>query len=176
MATPTARTRIENSSVTKAMQNTTILVIDDEPQIRRVLRTTLCNAGYTLIEANDGPEALELFFREHPDLILLDANIPGLSGLELCRKIRLWFEGPIIMLTVRDAVRDKVEGLDSGANDYVVKPFAMEELLARIRAALRDSRLEKGALQLGTPGTDCGLRCKTRDCPGRTYPLDPEGI
>jgi two-component system, OmpR family, KDP operon response regulator KdpE len=151
MATPTARTRIENSGVSNAMENTTILVIDDEPQIRRVLRTTLCNAGYTLIEANNGPEAVELFCREHPDLILLDVNIPGLSGLEVCRKIRVSFEGPIIMLSVRDAVRDRIEGLDSGANDYVVKPFAMEELLARIRAALRDSRLEKLAPRLETP-------------------------
>lgn len=133
------------------MENATILVVDDEPQIRRVLRATLCSAGYTLIEANNGHEALELYFREHPDLILLDVNIPGLTGLEVCRKIRVWFAGPIIMLTVRDAVRDRIEGLDSGANDYVVKPFAMEELLARIRAALRDSRLEKTASRIEVP-------------------------
>jgi two-component system KDP operon response regulator KdpE len=151
MAIRKARTRIENSSAIKAMENGTILVVDDEPQIRRVLRTTLCNAGYTLIEANNGLEALEVFYREHPDLILLDVNIPGLSGLEVCRKIRVSFEGPIIMLTVRDSVRDRIEGLDSGASDYVVKPFAMEELRARIRAALRDSRLEKPAPRLETP-------------------------
>jgi len=146
-----ARTGIEDSSATKVMENRTILVVDDEPQIRRVLRTTLCNAGYTLIEAKNGHDALELFRREHPDLILLDVNIPGLSGLEVCRKIRVSFEGPIIMLSVRDAVRDRIEGLDSGANDYVVKPFAMEELQARIRAALRDSRLEKPAPRVETP-------------------------
>src|SRR6202167_5796450 len=151
MAPWKVRSRIENSSVIKAMENGTILVVDDEPQIRRVLRTTLCNAGYTLIEANNGHDALELFCREHPDLILLDVNIPGLSGLEVCRKVRVSFEGPIIMLSVRDAVRDRIEGLDSGANDYLIKPFAMEELQARIRAALRDSRLEKPAPGVETP-------------------------
>jgi two-component system, OmpR family, KDP operon response regulator KdpE len=114
-----------------------ILVVDDEPQIRRVLRTTLISRGYTMAEAKSGQEALERIPLERPDLILLDVNMPGRSGLETCREIRLTSDVPIIMLTVRNTERDKVQALDAGADDYVVKPFGSEELMARIRAALR---------------------------------------
>jgi two-component system, OmpR family, KDP operon response regulator KdpE len=122
------------------MSNPIILVVDDEPQIRRVLQTSLSSDGYDVIEAKNGEEALELVVRAHPDLILLDVNMPGMTGLEACRKIRMSFEGPILMLTVRGGGRDKVVALDSGADDYIVKPFAMEELRAHIRAALRRFR------------------------------------
>jgi two-component system, OmpR family, KDP operon response regulator KdpE len=114
-----------------------ILVVDDEPQIRRVLRSTLSTRGYVIIEAKTGEEALESVRKERPDLILLDVNMPGMGGIETCREIRRGFDAPIIMLTVRDAERDKVAALDAGADDYVVKPFGIEELLARIRSALR---------------------------------------
>jgi len=114
-----------------------ILVVDDEPQIRRVLRSTLSTRGYAITEAKTGEEALESLRKERPDLILLDVNMPGMGGIETCREIRRDFDAPIIMLTVRDAERDKVAALDAGADDYVVKPFGIEELLARIRAALR---------------------------------------
>jgi two-component system, OmpR family, KDP operon response regulator KdpE len=114
-----------------------ILVVDDEPQIRRVMRTTLISQGYQMAEAKSGDEALELIPAERPDLILLDVNMPGRSGLETCREIRLASDVPIIMLTVRNTERDKVQALDAGADDYVVKPFGAEELMARIRAALR---------------------------------------
>jgi two-component system KDP operon response regulator KdpE len=114
-----------------------ILVVDDEPQIRRVMRTTLSSQGYLITEAKTGEEALELMRKERPDLILLDVNMPGMGGLEACREIRRASDAPIIMLTVRNAERDKVAALDAGADDYVVKPFGIEELLARIRAALR---------------------------------------
>ncbi|HXW61319.1 MAG TPA: response regulator transcription factor [Candidatus Acidoferrales bacterium] len=114
-----------------------ILVVDDEPQIRRVMRTTLISQGYTMAEAKSGEEALERIPLERPDLILLDVNMPGRSGLETCREIRLTSDVPIIMLTVRNSERDKVQALDAGADDYVVKPFGSEELMARIRAALR---------------------------------------
>jgi two-component system KDP operon response regulator KdpE len=119
------------------MSPSTILVVDDEPQIRRVLRTTLTSHGYVVIEARSGDEALDLIRREHADLILLDVNMPGRSGLETCREIRSSSDVPIIMLTVRNTERDKVQALDAGADDYVVKPFGAEELMARIRAALR---------------------------------------
>jgi two-component system KDP operon response regulator KdpE len=115
----------------------TILVVDDEPQIRRVMRTTLAAQGYTLLEARSGEEALETLRRERADLILLDINMPGIPGLEVCREIRASSDVPIIMLTVRNTERDKVLALDAGADDYVVKPFGIDELLARIRAALR---------------------------------------
>jgi two-component system, OmpR family, KDP operon response regulator KdpE len=119
------------------MSTTTILVVDDEPQIRRVMRTTLSSNGYAVVEAKSGEEALETIRKEHPDLVLLDVNMPGMGGLKACREIRDQSDVAIIMLTVRDTEHDKVLALDAGADDYVVKPFSMEELLARIRAALR---------------------------------------
>jgi two-component system, OmpR family, KDP operon response regulator KdpE len=115
----------------------TVLIVDDEPQIRRVLRTTLSSQGYTVVEARSGEEALEQIRSERIDLILLDVNLPEMSGLDTCREIRRSKDVPIIMLTVRDSERDKVQALDAGADDYVVKPFGAEELMARIRAALR---------------------------------------
>ena len=107
------------------MNNATILVVDDEPQIRRVLRSTLSSNGYDVIEAKNGQEAIEMAVREHPDLILLDVNMPEMSGLDACSKMRLSFSTPIIMVTVRNSEQDKVLALDSGADDYVVKPFAI---------------------------------------------------
>ena len=119
------------------MKAANILVVDDEPQIRRVLRSTLSAQGYVITEAKTGEEALEWVRKENPDLVLLDVNMPGMGGIETCREMRRGSDAPIIMLTVRNAERDKVAALDAGADDYVVKPFGIEELLARIRAALR---------------------------------------
>jgi two-component system, OmpR family, KDP operon response regulator KdpE len=114
-----------------------ILVVDDEPQIRRVMRSTLSTHGYVITEAKSGEEAIESLGANRPDLVLLDMNMPGIGGIQACRAIRSASDIPIIMLTVRNAERDKVAALDAGADDYVVKPFGFEELLARIRAALR---------------------------------------
>lgn len=119
------------------MNAANILVVDDEPQIRRVMRSTLSSHGYVISEAKSGEEALDSIRKERPDLVLLDVNMPGMGGIEACREIRRASDAPIIMLTVRNAERDKVAALDAGADDYVVKPFGIEELLARIRAALR---------------------------------------
>jgi two-component system KDP operon response regulator KdpE len=119
------------------MNAASILVVDDEPQIRRVLRSTLSMHGYVLTEAATGEEAVESVRKARPDLVLLDVNMPGIGGIEAAREIREMSDAPIIMLTVRNAERDKVIALDAGADDYVVKPFGIEELLARIRAALR---------------------------------------
>jgi two-component system KDP operon response regulator KdpE len=119
------------------MTSANILVVDDEPQIRRTLRTTLSFHGYVIIEAATGEEALDLIRKQKPDLVLLDVNLPGISGIETCREIRRTTDAPIIMLTVRSAERDKVVALDAGADDYVTKPFSIEELLARVRASLR---------------------------------------
>jgi two-component system, OmpR family, KDP operon response regulator KdpE len=121
-----------------------ILVVDDEPQIRRVMRAALTTNGYEVSDARSGEEAVEKLGDEKFDLILLDVNLPGMSGLEACRAMRhetLGIEVPIIMLTVRNAEKDIVEALDAGADDYVVKPFGTPELLARIRAALRRAPL-----------------------------------
>jgi len=114
-----------------------ILIVDDAQQVRRVLRTALSSAGYTIYEAGTGEEAIESIRTSAPDAILLDVNMPGMGGLEACREIRRSLDVPILMLTVRNAERDKVLALDAGADDYIVKPFGMQELLARIRAALR---------------------------------------
>ena len=114
-----------------------ILVVDDDPQIRRVLRTTLIAQGYEVADARNGEEALERIRGEKLDLVILDMNMPGMSGLETCRLIRSGSDVAIIMLSVRDAEADKVEALDAGADDYITKPFGSPELLARIRAALR---------------------------------------
>jgi len=124
-----------NLPMTKALER--ILVVDDDSQIRRVMRTTLKAKGYEVDEAGSGERALELVRSEKYDLVLLDINLPGKTGLETCREIRTLVSVPIIMLTVRDAAADKIEGLDAGAQDYVTKPFSMGELLARIRAVLR---------------------------------------
>ena len=114
-----------------------LLVVDDELQIRRVLRTTLVAQGYEVTDARTGEEALEQLREEKCDLILLDMNMPGMGGLQACREIRRVSDAAVIMLTVRNTEKDKVEALDAGADDYVTKPFSMPELLARIRAALR---------------------------------------
>jgi two-component system KDP operon response regulator KdpE len=119
------------------MSSARILVVDDDPQIRRVLRTTLIAQGYEVLDARNGDEALERVRGERLDLVILDMNMPGMGGLETCRIIRSTSDIAIIMLTVRDAESDKVDALDAGADDYVIKPFSSPELMARIRAALR---------------------------------------
>ena len=119
------------------IENSTILLIDDEPQIRRVLRAALASQGANVIDLQSGEEALDLLRERTIDLILLDLNMPGMGGLDTCRAIRSGWDVPIIILSVRDSDKDKVEALDAGADDFVTKPFSTDELLARIRAALR---------------------------------------
>ncbi len=114
-----------------------ILVVDDEPQIRRVMKTTLTSEGYAVVSAKSATEAFEQLRQERFDLVLLDVNMPGENGLDACSQIRSTSEIAIIMLTVRNSDADKVAALDAGADDYVTKPFSIPELLARIRANLR---------------------------------------
>jgi two-component system, OmpR family, KDP operon response regulator KdpE len=116
---------------------TRILIVDDEPQIRRVMRTALVTSGYQSYEARTGEEALETLRDVNPDLILLDMNMPGMGGMAACREIRALSEAAIIVLSVRDSEKDKIAALDAGADDYMTKPFSVNELLARIRANLR---------------------------------------
>ena len=119
------------------MKKTKILIVDDEPQILRALRTGLLAHGYDVVSAADGEEALDKAATELPDAVILDLNLPKLSGLDVCRGLREWSSVPIIVLSVRDAERDKVAALDLGADDYLTKPFGADELLARLRVALR---------------------------------------
>jgi len=114
-----------------------ILVVDDESQITRVLRTTLSAQGYEIRVANDGETALEIVKDFTPDLVITDLMMPNMNGIELCRRLRKTSNVPILVLSVRGEERSKIEALDSGADDYITKPFSTGELLARVRAALR---------------------------------------
>ncbi len=116
---------------------TRVLVVDDEPQIRRALKTNLEARHYDVDQAGTGEEALRLAATRHPDVVILDLGLPGIDGIEVVAGLRGWSDVPIIVLSARDTERDKVAALDAGADDYVTKPFGMDELLARLRAALR---------------------------------------
>lgn len=122
---------------------TKILVVDDEPQITRVLRTSLSSHGYDVTVANDGDAALKTLQEWNPDLIITDLSMPKMSGIELCETVRDSSQIPIIVLSVRGEDKSKIEALDKGADDYVTKPFSINELLARIRANLRRANLSK---------------------------------
>jgi DNA-binding response OmpR family regulator len=152
---------------------TRVLVVDDEPQIRRALATNLRARGMEVDLAETGEEALELAARHRPDVVILDLGLPGIDGVEVVRGLRGWTTVPIVVLSVRDAESDKVLALDAGADDYVTKPFGMDELLARMRAALRravppdagenpvvetpDFRVDLEAKRVTTPGGEVRL-------------------
>ena len=156
------------------MTSSKILIVDDAQQVRRVLRTALSAEGYTIFEAGTGEEALESIRQSTPDAILLDVNMPGMGGLETCREIRRTLDVPILMLTVRNAERDKVMALDAGADDYVVKPFSMAELLARIRAALR-RRMPQGQLtSFSTKDLSVDFEARQVTVKGRDVHLTPK--
>jgi len=123
--------------VTETPVRSNILVVDDEAQITRVLRTSLSSHGYVVRTAGDGDEAIEVMRGWPPDLVITDLSMPNMGGLELCRRVRAKSQVPIIVLSVRGEEKVKVEALDAGADDYVTKPFSINELLARVRAGLR---------------------------------------
>jgi two-component system KDP operon response regulator KdpE len=158
------------------MSGARILIVDDEPQIRRVMRTTLAAQGYIVADARSGEEALEKLRTERFDLVLLDLNMPGMGGLAACRAIRTDPDIPIIILSVRDAEKDKVQALDAGADDYVSKPFGMQELLARIRAALRHSPLspEGGPAVLSFEGLEINVASRRATVSGKEVRLTPK--
>ena len=122
-----------------------VLVIDDEPQILRAVRTILLAKHFRVVTANRGEEGLTLAAAQQPEVIILDLSLPDIDGIEVCSRLREWTQVPIIVLSVRDTERDKVAALDRGADDYLTKPFGIEELLARIRVALRHSARAKGS-------------------------------
>lgn len=119
-----------------------ILVVEDDRRIRDLLRRGLIFEGYTVDTAEDGEEALRIARENPPEGVILDLMLPGIDGLEVCRRLRNASNVPILILTARDTVADRVEGLDAGADDYLVKPFAFDELLARLRALFRRHRME----------------------------------
>ena len=154
----------------------TILVVDDDPQIRRAMRATLTSKGYIVGDARAGEEALEALRTGHYDLVLLDMNMPGMGGMETCRMIRKSSDLAVIMLTVSNSEKDKVDALDAGADDYVTKPFSMPELLARIRASLRRLPLasEGGPHHLNLDGAEIDFAARQVSVRGQTVRLTPK--
>jgi two-component system KDP operon response regulator KdpE len=144
-----------------------ILVIDDEPQILRALRTILVEKGFKVTVASRGEEGLTLAAADQPDLVILDLGLPDMDGIDVCGRLREWTQCPILVLSVRDSEREKVAALDKGADDYLTKPFGIEELLARVRVAMRHrettpheqaTRIEAGRLVI-----DLAWHTVTRD-------------
>jgi two-component system response regulator MprA len=136
-----------------------VLVVDDDTRIAAALRRALIYEGYAVDVAPDGHVALRRAHERMPDLVVLDVMLPGIDGVEVCRRLRAEGDVPILMLTARDATADRVDGLDSGADDYLVKPFAYEELLARIRALLRrQAPRARRMLRFGDLSMDLGTR------------------
>src|SRR5262245_34979858 len=131
--------------MTAVAEKSRVLVVDDEPQITRVLRTVLTSQGYQVRVAAEGESALSNVAEWRPELVITDLYMPRMDGIELCRRIRAVSSVPIIVLSVKGEERTKVDALDSGADDYVTKPFGIDELLARVRAALRRSGGEADA-------------------------------
>ncbi len=125
-----------------------ILVIDDEPQILRALRTILTEKQFRVTTASRGEEGLSLAAANPPDVVILDLSLPDIDGIQVCGRLREWTQVPIIVLSVRDSERDKVAALDRGADDYLTKPFGIQELLARVRVALRHSAQAQGSKQM----------------------------
>ena len=134
------------------MQNETVLIIDDEPQIRRVVRSTLEEEGLRVLEAASGREGADLAAAQRPDLVLLDLGLPDMSGIAVCQELRSWTLVPVLVLSARHSDLEKASLLDAGADDYVTKPFSPVELRARVRAQLRRARLA------GAPSADTCIR------------------
>ncbi len=158
----------------------TILVVDDEPTLRETLAESLESEGFRVLQAGEGPSALQMFRAHRPDLILLDLMLPELSGVEVCRIVRQESDVPILMLTAKDSEVDKVVGLELGADDYVTKPFSLRELLARIRALLRRTEqttpVEAPAptVSLGRVQVDLAGHRLLRD--GQALPVKPKAF
>jgi len=147
-----------------------ILIIEDDEAIVRVLRRSLAYEGYTVDSALDGESGLALARDAHPDLVILDWMLPGMDGLEVCQRLRGGGNIPILMLTAKDTVQDRVQGLDAGADDYMIKPFQLDELLARVRALLRRTQPERiPVLTFGDLSLDTSTRLASRK--GRTISL-----
>lgn len=155
------------------MQKTSILIVDDEQAIRRFLRTSLTAHGFEVHEAATGEDAILQTIKVRPDLIVLDLGLPGISGIEVTKRVREWSQTPILILSVQDRDIDKIEALDAGADDYLTKPFSIGELMARLRVAMRHAHQEEPELTFvsGKLRADLVARVVTRD--GEEVQLTP---
>jgi two-component system KDP operon response regulator KdpE len=153
-----------------------ILIIEDEQPIRRFLKASLTNEGYRVIEAGSGDEALKTASRQPPDLVILDLGLPDLDGREVLRQLRDWYAGPILVLSARDQESQKIWALDHGADDYLIKPFGIGELLARLRNAIRHTQNvtpESSIISIGELRVDlAGRRVFCRDQEAHLTPLE----
>jgi two-component system, OmpR family, KDP operon response regulator KdpE len=152
---------------------TRVLVVDDEPQIVRALRINLRARGYEVDAAPDGRTALDLAARRHPDVVLLDLGLPDMEGVEVINGLRGWLSVPIIVLSARHSSDEKVASLDAGADDYVTKPFGMDELLARLRAAVRRAAPAAESALIETPAFSVDLAAKKVHKDGSDVRLTP---
>jgi two-component system KDP operon response regulator KdpE len=150
-----------------------LLIADDDPQILRALRVTLGARGYEVVTAPDGPAAVNAVIEQHPDLLLLDLGMPGLSGVEVVQAVRGWSTMPILVVSGRSDAADKVEALDAGADDYVTKPFVIDELLARVRALTRRvvPPASDPVVAFGDVTVDLAARSVSRGGPDRPIPV-----
>ena len=149
----------------------TVLVVEDEAQIRRLLRVCLERNGYEVVEAASGEEGIDQAIGHQPDLVLLDLGLPDLDGLMVLKRIREWSKVPILILSVRDREDDKIQALDSGANDYVTKPFSTGELLARLRVALRYAQESPNRTLFGSGDLQVNLTTRSVKVRGRAVRL-----
>jgi two-component system, OmpR family, KDP operon response regulator KdpE len=143
-----------------------VLAVDDEPQILRALRTSLVARGYDVVTAPNGETALDVLAADAVDLVVLDLGLPGIDGIEVIRRLRTWSDAPVIVLSVRESQADKIDALDAGADDYVTKPFSMDELQARMRAVLRRrgaGHTDGPVVRVGTLEVDLAKRLVLRD-------------
>jgi two-component system KDP operon response regulator KdpE len=154
-------------------KNVKVLVIDDEVQIRNLLKVALSGYGYEVKEAANGEEGIKYALNFKPDIIILDLGLPDIDGIEIIKKIREWSSTPIIVLSVRERENDKIMALDSGADDYVTKPFGMEELLARIRTALRHRTLVSPQISVELDDLKIDLASRKVTVEGKEVKLTP---
>ena len=150
-----------------------VLVVDDEPQMRRTLEINLAARGYEVDLAPTGEVALDLAARRHPDLVILDLGLPGIDGIEVVRRLREWSSVPILVLSARETEKAKVVALDAGADDYVTKPIGMDELIARVRAALRRAASPEAAATVVTADFTIDLAAKRISGPDGEIRLTP---
>ncbi len=151
-----------------------ILIVDDEPALRRALRTSLAASGFAVEEAVNGEDAIEIFGRSRSDLVLLDINMPGIGGVETCRRLRgLSADAGIVMVTVRDSEDDQVRALEAGADDYVTKPYRFRELLARLRAVLRRTKPRSSGAKLRAGDLELDLEHRLLKKSGAEVHLSP---